>query len=214
MMNITFNVKTEYFRQIEAGEKVYEYRLRNPYWTRRLEGRQYATITVALGYPGKDDDSKRMMFPYRGVLKTRIRHPHFGPDSVEVYAIPVFNDDVLCFIDHKEWSKSKSGDALCHAYFTYFPTMLNGVGWDDVPYEETAEIPWDKLTTRVVSFYPPEGAIFPYDGRATSLLSANSINTHGIPWLRDSQGKRVSPRTFSGFTKWVEDEGGTVLRTG
>ncbi|MFG6535675.1 ASCH domain-containing protein [Sulfitobacter sp. 1A16787] len=82
-------LKGVYFDQIKSGAKLEEYRLCTPYWAKRLEGRSYDQIALTRGYPAKGDTSRRMSRPWRGVRKTTITHPHFGPDPVTVYAIRV-----------------------------------------------------------------------------------------------------------------------------
>jgi len=83
------SLKGEYFRAIEANSKTLEFRLVTPYWTKRLVGRHYDSIELTLGYPARDDESKRLRLPYRGYVRTTITHPHFGPGPVEVFAIDV-----------------------------------------------------------------------------------------------------------------------------
>lgn len=89
MATLHLPLKGEYFDQIKSGEKVEEYRLCTSYWSKRLEGRDYIGISLTKGYPPKTDDSRRLFRFWRGVRKTTITHPHFGPDPVEVYAIRV-----------------------------------------------------------------------------------------------------------------------------
>lgn len=89
MADLTLNLKAIYFHAIRSGEKKEEYRLATPYWARRLEGRSYDRIILLLGYPPRDDPSRRIERPWSGWRRTVITHPHFGPDPVEVYAIDV-----------------------------------------------------------------------------------------------------------------------------
>lgn len=89
MKVLHLNLKSEYFDQIKSGEKVEEFRLITPFWSKRLDGRRYDRIEIAKGYPPKGDPERRISRPWRGVRKTTITHPHFGPDPVEVYAILV-----------------------------------------------------------------------------------------------------------------------------
>ncbi|CAM4081038.1 ASCH domain-containing protein [Bordetella tumbae] len=51
MADLHLALKGEYFDQIKAGTKTEEYRLFNPYWCRRLEGRSYGHIVLTKGYP-------------------------------------------------------------------------------------------------------------------------------------------------------------------
>lgn len=77
----------EYFDQIRARTKLWEYRLATPYWDKRLSLRAYKFITLTRGYPAKDDEEKRITRMYAGYRLETITHPHFGPDPVRVYAI-------------------------------------------------------------------------------------------------------------------------------
>lgn len=89
MRTLTIPIKAVYFDQIQAGEKSEEYRLRTPYWCKRLNGRVYDQIVLTKGYPHADDAERRMTMPYRGFEFKTITHPHFGVGLVEVFAIRV-----------------------------------------------------------------------------------------------------------------------------
>ena len=89
MSKLTLSLKAEYFNAIRDGSKPDEYRLVTPYWQKRLEGRNYDGIVLTLGYPSRDDHSRRLERPWCGHRRTTITHPHFGPEPVEVYAIDV-----------------------------------------------------------------------------------------------------------------------------
>ena len=88
-MDLHLLLKGEYFDQIKSGMKVFEYRQTNPYWSKRLIGREYDNIVLTRGYPRRDDCEKRLVLPYTGYRVMDITHPHFGPDPVEVFAIDV-----------------------------------------------------------------------------------------------------------------------------
>ena len=81
----------KYFHQIKAGEKLIEYREVTPYWTKRLEGKEFNKIYIKWGYPKKDDKDKIIVRPWKGLIKTHIMHEHFfnGERLVNVYAIIV-----------------------------------------------------------------------------------------------------------------------------
>lgn len=87
MANLTLRVKTEYFHAIASGEKIYENRLITEYWTKRLRGRHYDNVIITLGYPKRDDATRRLVFPWRGYIEREIQHKHFGPEPVKVYSI-------------------------------------------------------------------------------------------------------------------------------
>jgi isochorismate hydrolase len=89
MTDLILHVKREYFEQMSSGEKDEEFRLCNDYWAKRLENRNYDRVVVCLGYPPKDDMSRRRIRPYRGFVKRTITHKHFNNKPVQVYAISV-----------------------------------------------------------------------------------------------------------------------------
>lgn len=89
MDRLVLPLKAEFFNAIKAGTKTEEYRLRNAYWRRRLEGREFAQVVLTLGYPARYDLARLLVLPWRGLRVTRIQHPLFGPAPVEVYAIKV-----------------------------------------------------------------------------------------------------------------------------
>lgn len=80
-------VKRQYFDEIKAGIKTEEYRFCGEYWFQRLAGRTFDAVEITLGYPKRDDTTRRIMFPWNGYSIETITHPHFGDDPVTVYAI-------------------------------------------------------------------------------------------------------------------------------
>ena len=82
-------MKADFYYQIANGTKKEEFRLRNSYWMKRIEGKEFDGIDLTLGYPPADDNARRMWRPWRGYEIKRIQHPLFGADPVEVYAIKV-----------------------------------------------------------------------------------------------------------------------------
>jgi len=80
-----------YFDQIAAGTKREEYRLRTPFWAKRIEGRDYDSVVLTRGYPkaGGIEGVTRLTRRWTGASVKTITHPHFGPDPVEVFAINV-----------------------------------------------------------------------------------------------------------------------------
>ncbi|EKT4529981.1 ASCH domain-containing protein (plasmid) [Pseudomonas fulva] len=89
MKIITINLIGTYFHQIKAGTKTFEYRLRTPFWRKRLEGRAYDMIRICWGYPKKGDTDRVLMRPWRGYEEQTIQHEHFGIEPVNVFAIHV-----------------------------------------------------------------------------------------------------------------------------
>lgn len=89
MVTLYLPLKGIYFDQIKSGEKTEEFRLVTPFWAKRLEGHSFGQIVLSRGYPQRDDETRRIVRPWRGFRKTTITHEHFGLDPVEVYAIRV-----------------------------------------------------------------------------------------------------------------------------
>lgn len=89
MSNLQLALKAEYFAQIKAGVKAFEYRLCTPYWTKRLAKAPFRRLVLTKGYPPASDASRRLVLPWRGYCIDTITHPHFGPGPVEVFAIIV-----------------------------------------------------------------------------------------------------------------------------
>ena len=91
MKTLTLPLKREYFEAIRDGSKTEEYRLCTPYWQKRLYSPfgSYDEIVLTLGYPARGDQERRIVKPWRGYTIKTIRHPHFGPEPVEVFAINV-----------------------------------------------------------------------------------------------------------------------------
>jgi len=92
-MDLILPLKKEYFEAIQTGNKNEEYRLCIPYWAKRLEHRRYENIILTLGYPKREDHSRRIMRKWKidkaPFVVKQIKHPHFGPDAVWVYAIDI-----------------------------------------------------------------------------------------------------------------------------
>lgn len=89
MADLILPLKAEYFNAIKAGVKVQEFRLRNAYWRKRLEGRTFDRVVLTLGYPKASDTERRILRPWRSYDVITLTHPHFGPYPVEVFAIDV-----------------------------------------------------------------------------------------------------------------------------
>ncbi len=87
MADLRLAMNGEYFDQIKAGTKRFEYRLDNDFWQKRLVGRDYDTLTITKGYPKHGDAERTLTFPYRGYLRQTITHKHFGDQPVSVFAI-------------------------------------------------------------------------------------------------------------------------------
>jgi len=88
---LTIPLKGVYFDQIKSGDKRTEYRLRTPYWTKRLRMREYDLIALTRGYPkgGGVEGETRLTRKWNGFSVGTITHEHFGPGAVDVYNIDV-----------------------------------------------------------------------------------------------------------------------------
>lgn len=91
MSDLILALKREYFEAIRDGQKIEEFRLVNDYWKKRLEGRDYDNIILTLGYPKKDDESRRIVRKWKDVpfVVKMISHKLFGSEPVMVYSIDV-----------------------------------------------------------------------------------------------------------------------------
>jgi len=89
MADLHLSLKGVYFDQIKAGTKPFEYRLKTPYWWKRLSKAPFRNIVLTKGYPKRDDAERRLVLPWRGFYMDTIQHEHFGPYPVRVYAIVV-----------------------------------------------------------------------------------------------------------------------------
>ena len=89
MADLVLPLKAVYFDAIRLGQKAEEFRLRTPYWRRRLEGRTFDRVVLTKGYPPAGDEGCRLVREWRGFRETTITHPHFGDKPVEVFAIDV-----------------------------------------------------------------------------------------------------------------------------
>jgi hypothetical protein len=59
-------LEREWFDAIAQGVKHKEYRTYKPYWTKRLEGRQYDVVLFRNGYAS---DAPEMLVEYRGLRR-------------------------------------------------------------------------------------------------------------------------------------------------
>lgn len=86
-------VRECYFVQIRDGIKPLEYRLRSPYWEKRIlnpDGtwREYDEVCVHNAYkPACPTNQVRS--PWRAPHTDEISHEHFGPEEQGVFCIPV-----------------------------------------------------------------------------------------------------------------------------
>ena len=88
-VQLVLHLKKEYFEEIKNGKKRFEYRLKTPYWHKRLVGKQYDSIRLLCGYPKVGEKDKEIVRRFKGYRPMIIKHPHFGKKPVHVYAIEV-----------------------------------------------------------------------------------------------------------------------------
>lgn len=88
-MTLHLALKRKYFEAIKAGTKAFEYRLYNDYWCKRISGKTFGKIILTLGYPKRDDQSRRLERPWRGYHLHVVTHPQFGSNPVKVFMIRV-----------------------------------------------------------------------------------------------------------------------------
>jgi hypothetical protein len=89
MLALVLNLKGEYFDAIRDGSKLEEFRLRTPYWEKRVKGKTYDSIIIRRGYPKAGDTDREIVVPWRGYREISLEHPHFGQGAKDVYAIRV-----------------------------------------------------------------------------------------------------------------------------
>lgn len=80
-------LKAKWFYQIKSGIKPCEYRLKNEYWSKRLEGKTFSQIVLTLGYPKRDDHSRRIIKPWLGYEIRNITSEEWNNESKECFAI-------------------------------------------------------------------------------------------------------------------------------
>ena len=86
-MDLILPLKRKWFEKIKAGEKPEEYRLDNEYWRKRLVGKTFDRVIVTLGYPKRDDNERRIIFPYRGYEMKTIVSEEWQGKPQRVFAI-------------------------------------------------------------------------------------------------------------------------------
>lgn len=89
LRTLHLSVKAVYFREMQAGSKQFEFRLKTEYWRKRLENREYDEVKIKLGYPKSSEQERILIRPWRGYEEQTISHPHFGDYPVQVFAIRV-----------------------------------------------------------------------------------------------------------------------------
>ncbi len=91
-MNLILPLKRKWFEQIKSGEKTEEYRLDNEYWQKRIIGKSFDKVIVTLGYPKRDDLSRRLEFPWNGYVMKDVVSDEWDGNLVRVFVIPLWNN--------------------------------------------------------------------------------------------------------------------------
>ena len=82
-MTIRIPCNKSWFQLIKKGE--YDLRPITPYWTKRLEGKEFDTITFTMGYPKADDADRHYVIPFRGFLKYNGMYVIFTTEKHKTY---------------------------------------------------------------------------------------------------------------------------------
>lgn len=91
-------LKKEWFEMIASGKKTEEYRLMNDFWTKRICSKakdgsfecskeKFSYVEFTLGYPKKDDISKRMRFEISAIYPQKGGNPEWGANPDEMYFV-------------------------------------------------------------------------------------------------------------------------------
>lgn len=88
-MELILPLKRRWFLDIQAGIKPFEYRLDTPYWQKRLIGKSYETVTFTLGYPERQDISRRISKPWFGYEMQTVLHEEWNNVPMRCFAIRV-----------------------------------------------------------------------------------------------------------------------------
>ena len=98
MKTLTLSLKKKWYDMIASGEKTEEYRELTPYWRKRLchlvwkdvdkyyQIRHFNAVTFTLGYPKKDDMSRRMTFKTNGI-HIGTGKPEWGAEDGKKYFV-------------------------------------------------------------------------------------------------------------------------------
>jgi hypothetical protein len=88
-LELVLHVDEKYFEQIARGKITEAYRLRTPYWEKRLVGQTYKNVRLLCGHSGPGDRPRELVRKFKGWRPVVIRHPYFGSEPVRVFAIEV-----------------------------------------------------------------------------------------------------------------------------
>ena len=82
-------LKAQWYNMIESGEKKEEYREIKPYWQKRLDGKEFDTVTFTYGYT-----KRRMTCKCNGIRKDT-GNPKWGAVSGVVYYVISLGERIL-----------------------------------------------------------------------------------------------------------------------
>lgn len=82
-------LRRKWFEAIRDGSKLEEYRLASPYWKRRLEGKTFDKVVLTLGYPPREDLSRRIESPWLGVSRRIVQSEEWDNEPRDVFVIPL-----------------------------------------------------------------------------------------------------------------------------
>lgn len=82
--NLFLIVKKQYFEEIKSGIKTKEYKLATDYFSKKLIGRNYRTVTFQNVYSA---NSEKLVLEYKGVDLEYFQCEFFGQNKVLVFSI-------------------------------------------------------------------------------------------------------------------------------
>ena len=94
MRILTLNLKYEYFAEIKNRSKIFEYRLNNTFWQKRIIGKEFDAVAFKFGYPPNHESEKIILREWIGFKIQTINHKHFGCSDVSVFAICTNGADI------------------------------------------------------------------------------------------------------------------------
>lgn len=78
------HLKHKYYDEVSSGIKKEELRQCTDYWAKRIVNVEYDKICIHKGFT-----QQKKMFDYCGYITKKIKHEHFGPNFVHVFALPL-----------------------------------------------------------------------------------------------------------------------------
>ena len=93
-MILYLSLKEIWYRLIEAGIKIEEYREITEYWTKRLVGKHYDFVEFTLGYPKSNDLSRRMRYRLDGI-EVRTGNPDWGAEPGKIYYVLKIGERII-----------------------------------------------------------------------------------------------------------------------